>query len=702
MTSRTQQIRQVFDTTFWQYPLLSQISIVFVTSVLYFLSAKLGLLFVVESNNLAAVWPASGIFLAVLLLSPRRLWSGIIVGIALANIYANVTSGVSVPNSIGFALANTLESLVAATIISYFIKTPICITSLRDLAILVIIGAGISNGLTALVGASVTHLGFGAPFWSSWQVWWIADGMGMIVLGTFVIAWAQSSKGEETWRQIIEVLVVQVTLIMVALYIFANSDAGFGNSPYMIFPWLLWSAFRFGLRGASLSALIVSGIAVWYTAKGVGPFSLADGYFQQILDVQLFLMVSSLTTYILALVVQEAQENRAIILAERNLLRTLIDSSPDYIYAKDMQHRFTLSNLAHAQARGEDNPDTILGKTDYDFFPTELATQFRDEEAHLLQTGQPMIDYEQRSTGFQGGFEWASSNKMPLRNTEGEIIGLVGISHDISERMQNTAALQDLNEKLKQKNAEIQQFAYIVSHDLRAPLINLRGFSDILRQSTHAINEIVATSTHFNSVQQATLDETLHETMPTALNFISSSVKRLDMLTSAILTLSRIEREGPKIKTVDLNTALELILQSFSHLITENNIEVNVSKMPVIDADPIAIDQIFGNIIINAIKYLNPERQGKITVGYTEDDNGYRFYVEDSGRGIAEQDFHKVFEPFRRAGQITTEGQGMGLAYVQAQVRQHGGHIWFDSELGVGTTFTFTIPKTVHQIVDAV
>lgn len=119
---------------------------------------------------------------------------------------------------------------------------------------------------------------------------------------------------------------------------------------------------------------------------------------------------------------------------ERNLLRTLIDVLPDFIYAKDRQHRFILSNLAHAQARGAQQPDELLGKTDFDFFPMHLAEQFQTEEAQILQTGLPLLDYEQPSCGYSGGFAWASSSKVPLRNLSGEMIGLVGITRDISER----------------------------------------------------------------------------------------------------------------------------------------------------------------------------------------------------------------------------------------------------------------------------
>jgi PAS domain S-box-containing protein len=133
---------------------------------------------------------------------------------------------------------------------------------------------------------------------------------------------------------------------------------------------------------------------------------------------------------------------------ERNLLRTLIDTIPDYIYVKDRQHRFLLSNSAHARARGYNSVDEIVNQTDFDFFPSELAEQFRAEEETIFQTGEPLIDYEQPSLSKVGGFEWASSTKVPLRNLDGDLIGLVGITRDITERKQAEQELRAYAEEV--------------------------------------------------------------------------------------------------------------------------------------------------------------------------------------------------------------------------------------------------------------
>ncbi|MBX3082067.1 MAG: PAS domain S-box protein [Anaerolineae bacterium] len=140
--------------------------------------------------------------------------------------------------------------------------------------------------------------------------------------------------------------------------------------------------------------------------------------------------------------ITEQKRAQTALAEERNLLRTLIDSAPDFIYMKDNEHRFVLGNLALAQARGAASPEELVGKTDFDYFPPELAAQFHADEDEVLRTGTPLIDHEQPSKGFVGGFEWASSNKVPMRNLKGELLGLVGITRNITERKKQERQLR--------------------------------------------------------------------------------------------------------------------------------------------------------------------------------------------------------------------------------------------------------------------
>ncbi len=146
--------------------------------------------------------------------------------------------------------------------------------------------------------------------------------------------------------------------------------------------------------------------------------------------------------------ITEHKQAQLAIAEERNLLRTLIDAMPEFIYVKDLEHRFLLSNDSHTRARGYGSADEIIGKTDADFFTADLAAQFRAEEETIFQTGQPLIDYEQPSMTEYGGFVWASSTKVPLRNVDGDLIGMVGITRDITEHRAAEQALRQYAEEV--------------------------------------------------------------------------------------------------------------------------------------------------------------------------------------------------------------------------------------------------------------
>lgn len=141
--------------------------------------------------------------------------------------------------------------------------------------------------------------------------------------------------------------------------------------------------------------------------------------------------------------ITKRKQEQQLLAEERNMLRTLIDTTPDFIYIKDTHHRFLLSNMAHAKARGKNSPDELLGKTDADFFPQEDAARFHAEEDEIFRTGIPLLDYEQPSiTPEQYGFLWASSNKVPLHNLRGDLVGLVGITRDITDRKERERQLR--------------------------------------------------------------------------------------------------------------------------------------------------------------------------------------------------------------------------------------------------------------------
>jgi len=259
------------------------------------------------------------------------------------------------------------------------------------------------------------------------------------------------------------------------------------------------------------------------------------------------------------------------------------------------------------------------------------------------------------------------------------------------------ATIQARDEELQEINEEIRNFAYIVSHDLRAPLVSIKGFSSELASSIKDMQPLLnKCAAALDEKERKQLDLIMREDIGEALGFITSSVNRMDGLIGNILNLSRLGRKELKLEPLNMTEITRSILASLAHQIEEKKVTVTMAELPELIADRVAMEQIMGNLLDNALKYLEPGRDGELSITAEQKDNEVTFHVHDNGRGIAQDDMHKVFELFRRAGKQNTKGEGMGLAYVKALVRRHGGRIWCESQPGMGSTFSFTVSAPVN------
>jgi signal transduction histidine kinase len=258
---------------------------------------------------------------------------------------------------------------------------------------------------------------------------------------------------------------------------------------------------------------------------------------------------------------------------------------------------------------------------------------------------------------------------------------------------------------LREANNEIQRFAYIVSHDLRSPLVNIMGFTSELEElRTDIFKQIAALRRAASSeppapagdgeIEPALEDEDrqLLQDFSEALDFIKSSIAKMDRLISAILNLTREGRREFELVRIDTRELIEAIVTTVAHQAAEAQAQIRIEPLPEITSDRLALEQIFSNLIDNALKYLKPGVPGGISVrGRTK--LGFAvFEVTDNGRGIDPKDHQRIFDLFRRAGRQDKPGQGIGLAHVRALVRRLGGTMSVSSELGSGSTFTITLP----------
>ena len=270
----------------------------------------------------------------------------------------------------------------------------------------------------------------------------------------------------------------------------------------------------------------------------------------------------------------------------------------------------------------------------------------------------------------------------------------------VQERVvgEQATKLKRYADDLERANEEVKQFAYIVSHDLRGPLINLRGFAFELRSACATLDSLLsAVLPHLDEDQQREATAALRQEVPQALGFIEASVARMDGFINAVLKLSRLGRNDLRFERVSLHDAVQSALGVLAHQIEERQARVTVGPLPEVVGDRTAIEQIVGNILANAVNYLEPDRPGEIEVAGERQPEESTFFVRDNGRGIAESDMPKVFALFRRAGKQDMKGEGMGLVYAQALAHRHGGYIRCDSELGVGTTFTVALSNRPEE-----
>ncbi len=281
-----------------------------------------------------------------------------------------------------------------------------------------------------------------------------------------------------------------------------------------------------------------------------------------------------------------------------------------------------------------------------------------------------------------------------LRDAQDAIIGYLLIGTDNTARKLVEAEKAKLDQRLREANEEIQRFAHVVSHDLRSPLVNIMGFAselDIWRKEV--FERLAALRAQVDGGHDCQEDEALLKDVEEALGFIKSSVAKMDRLISALLKLSREGQRQFQPQFINMSQLLQSTFESLAYQAQAVKANISIEELPAITSDRLALEQVFSNLMDNAVKYLRVGVPGNIKVRATEADGAITYEVHDNGRGIDARDRERIFDLFRRSGIQDRPGDGIGLAHARTLVRRLGGSIDVESEPDRGTVFKVTLPK---------
>ena len=261
-----------------------------------------------------------------------------------------------------------------------------------------------------------------------------------------------------------------------------------------------------------------------------------------------------------------------------------------------------------------------------------------------------------------------------------------------THRKANEDELQRIAAELVEKNKELEAIVYTVSHDLRSPLVNVQGFSRQLNRACDTIRAAAVTAGDNGAVPVATLQAPLDQAIPQALRFINAGVTKMESLLAGLLRYSRLGRVALSIRPLNVDGLLSDIVAAMKFQLDEAGAEIRIGPLPSCLGDPAQTNQVFANLLDNALKYREPSRPLRITITGTIQDDQAVYAVTDNGIGIAPEHQAKVFDIFHRLNPDSTTGEGLGLTIAQRVLERQKGKIYVESRAGAGSTFVVSLP----------
>ena len=615
----------------------------------------------------APLFLPQAVILSVLLLTPARRWWAYLAVYYVALVLFGVTIR-SAP--IGFCLlaniANVIEPLVGAALFRRFVSPSEQFTSLR--AVVIYVGAVALGSVLGATWGSAARAQAGASLGGSWPGWFLADVLASLVLAPTIVLWV--SGGRQALRVRRPGRLLEATLLGGAILLFAGimltgALADTERAPALLFlpvSLLVWAAVRFGPLGlmSALSLLMV--LAMVGAAQQVGPFAgrPADA---NIFTLQLFLLGIGVPLFALAALAEEREQDRERLRQGRESYRAVVAKLPQSTvlrFGPDLrQHSAVGEGLSHLGL----SDDGIEGKTPAESFPSEIAATLEPHYRAALAGKNASLALTHDGRTYQ-------TEVLPIAAADPPS-GMVFLQ-DVTEQ-RHAEELAATNAALEKLNQVKSAFVSVVSHEFRTPLTGIQAFSELLRD-----------------------EEFPPERVKEYAGDINREAERLSRMIGDLLDLERMEsgRMTLNVRPLDLNALVEEAISTAGIQTPQHTLRLDLDPMlPPLRADRDKLTQVLVNLLSNATKY-SPDG-GEVTVGTRHDGEMAHLWVQDQGMGIARDELEAIFERYTRFDSGHTapiQGTGLGLPIVRQIAEQHGGRVWAESELGVGSTFHVTLP----------